>query len=131
MNTFYKPTSERYKILCEARAFPSDQVRDNHHCRLHTSHGHNIIQYAFASQVQAHGFSPDAVIELSPRSGEFTLHEEDILTTIAEHGKSIALVIFSGVQYYTGQWFPMESITRAAQAQVLSSAPAARNSSAH
>ncbi|CAL1704841.1 unnamed protein product [Somion occarium] len=98
MNTFYKPTSERYKILCEARAFPSDQ-------------------YAFASQVQAHGFSPDAVIELSPRSGEFTLHEEDILTTIAEHGKSIALVIFSGVQYYTGQWFPMESITRAAQAQ--------------
>ena len=67
----------------------------------------------------SHGFKPeDAIIELAPRPGEFTLREEDILATIAEQSSSIALVLFSGVQYYTGQWFPMEKITKAAQAQV-------------
>ncbi|KAI0306522.1 kynureninase [Multifurca ochricompacta] len=99
MNTFYKPTPERYKLLCEAKAFPSDQ-------------------YAFASQVQLHGFNPeDSIIEMFPRQGEFYLREEDILEVIEEQGSSIALVIFSGVQYYTGQWFPMQSITKAAKAQ--------------
>jgi len=97
MNTFYKPTQERFKILCEGKAFPSDQ-------------------YAFASQAQLHGFDPkDAVLELFPRPGEHTLREEDILKTIAEQGSTIAVVIFSGVQYYTGQWFPMPTITKAAK----------------
>ncbi|KAF7304789.1 Kynureninase [Mycena kentingensis (nom. inval.)] len=99
MDSFYKPTAERYKILCEAKAFPSDQ-------------------YAFASQALAHGLDPaKAVLEISPRPGEYTLREQDILDTIAREGSSIALVLFSGVQYYTGQWFAMESITKAAQAQ--------------
>jgi len=53
-----------------------------------------------------------------PRQDEHTLREEDILKVIEEQGDSIALVIFSGVQYYTGQWFPMEKITRAAKAKV-------------
>jgi len=99
MQQFYKPTSQRYKILCEARAFPSDQ-------------------YAFASQVRYHGLDPkEAIIELSPRNGEFCLREEDILDTIAKEGSNIALVIFSGIQYYTGQLFPMKSITKAAKEQ--------------
>ncbi|VDB82800.1 unnamed protein product [Peniophora sp. CBMAI 1063] len=99
MNTFYKPSGNRYKILCEGKAFPSDQ-------------------YAFASQANLHGYEPsDAVLELFPRPGEHTLREEDILKVIAEQGSTIALVIFSGVQYYTGQWFPMERITKAAKAQ--------------
>lgn len=53
-----------------------------------------------------------------PRQGEFTLREFDILDVITKEGHSIALVIFSGVQYYTGQWFPMQAITSAAKAQV-------------
>jgi len=53
-----------------------------------------------------------------PRKGEFTLRESDILDLIAKEGPSITLVIFSGVQYYTGQWFPMKVITNAAKAQV-------------
>ncbi|KAF8163217.1 pyridoxal phosphate-dependent transferase [Crassisporium funariophilum] len=97
MDSFYKPTPDRYKILCEARAFPSDQ-------------------YAFASQALAHGLDPaTAILEVSPRDGEYTLREEDILATIEKEGSSIALVIFSGIQYYTGQWFPMQSITQKAQ----------------
>ncbi|TCD69741.1 Kynureninase (L-kynurenine hydrolase) [Steccherinum ochraceum] len=97
LNTFYKPTQERYKILCEVKAFPSDQ-------------------YAFASQVAAHGYTPsDAIIELSPRPGEYTLRDEDILDTIAKEGGSIAIVLFSGVQYYTGQHFSMQQITKAAK----------------
>jgi hypothetical protein len=69
--------------------------------------------------VQLHGFDPkDAIIEMFPREGEFSLREEDILEVIEKQGPSIALVIFSGVQYYTGQWFPMQSITKAAKAQV-------------
>ncbi|TDL27356.1 kynureninase, partial [Rickenella mellea] len=99
MASFYRPTQARHKILCEARAFPSDQ-------------------YAFASQAASHGYDPrEAVLELSPREGEYTLRVDDIMKVIKEQGKEIALVIFSGVQYYTGQVFPMEDITKAAHAQ--------------
>ncbi|KAF8574487.1 kynureninase [Ramaria rubella] len=101
MNTFYKPTSTRYKILCEYKAFPSDQV-----------------YYAFASQAALHGLDPeDTVLELHARAGEFTLREADILEIIKKEGQSIAMVLFSGVQYYTGQCFPMEAITKAAHDQ--------------
>lgn len=81
-----------------------------------------LIQYAFTSQVLSHGLDPNkAILELSPREGEYTLREEDILKTLDEQGLSIALVLFSGVQYYTGQWFPIKSITRKAKEQVGSS----------
>ncbi|KAG2367494.1 pyridoxal phosphate-dependent transferase [Suillus spraguei] len=99
MAAFYKPTAQRFKILCESRAFPSDQ-------------------YAFASQARLHGYDPnEAIIEMCPRQGEFTLRESDIMDLIAKEGPSISLVIFSGVQYYTGQLFPMKAITTAAKAQ--------------
>jgi kynureninase len=98
MLSFYRPTKERFKIICEAKAFPSDQ-------------------YAMESQVNLHGFAyKDAVIEVYPREGEHHLHTEDILQTIADHKDSLALVLFSGVNYYTGQVFDMPAITRAAHA---------------
>lgn len=96
MVSFYRPSGKRYKIIMEAGAFPSDQ-------------------YAVESQVRFHGYEPeDAIIEVSPREGEDTLRNEDILDTINRHGSETALVLFSGVQYYTGQYFDLESITRAA-----------------
>jgi len=96
MATFYQPTKERFKIICEAKAFPSDQ-------------------YAFETQARFHGLDPDkAIIEVEPRDGEYVIRTEDILSTIKQHGNQTALVIFSGVNYYNGQVFDMRSITKAA-----------------
>lgn len=93
MASFYKPTERRYKILCEGKAFPSDQ-------------------YALESQVRFYGYEPDdALIEVSAREGEHTINEEDILDAIKIHGDSIALVMIGGVNYYTGQRFDMQTIT--------------------
>ncbi len=98
MVSFYRPTKHRYKIICEAKAFPSDQ-------------------YAMESQVKYHGFTyEDAVIEVEPRAGEYAIRTEDILSTIQKHGDSVALVLFGGINYYTGQYFDIEKITTAAHA---------------
>ena len=95
MVSFYIPTSERYKILVEAGAFPSDQ-------------------YAFESQIKFHGLHPEkTLIELKPREEEFNLRTEDILKAIEEHGRELALIILGGVQYYTGQFFDIKKITDA------------------
>ncbi len=96
MVTFYRPTKKRYKIICEAKAFPSDQ-------------------YAMESQVKYHGFNPDdAIIEVAPRKGEYNIRTEDIITAIQENRKETSLVLFGGVNYYTGQLLDIKSITQAA-----------------
>lgn len=96
MVTFYQPTKERYKILIEAGAFPSDQ-------------------YMLESQVKWHGLDPDTtIIEIKPREGEHTLRTEDIVAEIKRHGKELALVNMAGLQYYSGQLFDMKAITKAA-----------------
>ncbi len=96
MVSFYRPTKQRYKIICEAKAFPSDQ-------------------YAMESQVRYHGYNPDdAIIEVAPRAGEYAIRTEDIISAIEQQGNSTALVLFSGVNYYTGEVFDMEAITKAA-----------------
>ena len=94
--TFYRPNRQRFKIICEAKAFPSDQ-------------------YALESQVRNHGLDPaDAIVEVKPRMGEHTIRTEDIIATIREHGRQTAVVFFGGVHYYTGQAFDIKSITHAA-----------------
>jgi kynureninase len=95
MVSFYQPKAKKYKIIMEAGAFPSDQ-------------------YAIESQVRFHGFNPaDAIIEVKPRDGEYTLRTEDVLKSIIDNGDEIALVLFGGINYFTGQWFDMEAITKA------------------
>lgn len=95
MISFYQPKGSRYKIIMEGGAFPSDQ-------------------YALESQVRFRGYDPkDAIIEVFPREGEETLRTEDIIAQIKENGDEIALVLFGGINYYTGQWFDMKSITEA------------------
>jgi len=94
MVSFYRPTSKRYKIVIEKGAFPSDQ-------------------YAVKSQIKFHGLNvSDALIELSPREGEFCLRTEDIERTLRENAESVALILLGGVNYYTGQAFDFRHITK-------------------
>jgi len=100
MVSFYRPeiNGKRTKILCEAKAFPSDQ-------------------YALESQVKFHGLDlAEHLVEVAPREGEQLIREEDILAKIAELGDELALVMIGGVNYYTGQLFDMEKITKAGHA---------------
>lgn len=93
--SFYQPTSKRYKIICEAKAFPSDQ-------------------YALQSQAKLHGFDPkDAIVEIAPRKNEHCIRHDDIISAINEHKDQLALVLFGGVNYYSGQLFDMPAITEA------------------
>jgi len=96
MLSFYRPQGKRYKILMEAGAFPSDQ-------------------YAVETQVRMHGYDPDdAIIEITPRNDAYLIADEDITNAILEAGDTLALVLIGGVNYYTGQYFDLENITKAA-----------------
>jgi kynureninase len=97
MVSFYRPEGKRTKILCEAKAFPSDQ-------------------YMFETHVRSHGLNPDEhIIEVQPRAGEETIRTDDILEAIEKHRAELALVLWGGINYYTGQLFDMRAITDAAQ----------------
>lgn len=95
MVSFYRPEKKRFKILIEKNAFPSDQ-------------------YAVKSQLEFHGYDPRiGLIEIEPLEGEDILRTEDILDLIKREGNEIALIMLGGLNYYTGQAYDMESISRA------------------
>ncbi len=97
--TFYRPRPGRHKILVDEPLFPSDL-------------------YAIKSQVRHHGFhASDALLTLKPRAGEHALRLEDIEALLQERGQEIALVLWSGANFFTGQCFDLERITRAGQRQ--------------
>ncbi|MDN5212741.1 kynureninase [Fulvivirgaceae bacterium BMA12] len=90
MASFYRPTADRYKILIESDAFPSDK-------------------YAVESQLKFHGFE-NGLLELTPRAGETLIRHEDIEATIGREGEQIALILLGCPNYYTGQVFDMKHI---------------------
>ena len=97
MATFYRPTRSRFKILMEEPAFPSDT-------------------YAIKTQIIHHGLDPKGALVLArPGSGEFTVRTETILDLIEKHADEIAVVLISGVNFFTGQLFDIPTITSAAQ----------------
>ncbi len=95
MVSFYRPTAQRYRIICEAKAFPSDQ-------------------YALESLVRVAGLDPaQVIVEVAPREGEYLIRTEDLLEAIDQHKDSLAMVMIGGVNYYSGQLFDMARITEA------------------
>ena len=99
MVSFYQPTEKRHKIIIEGDAFPSDI-------------------YAVESQIKHHGFSPPtSLIKLRPRDGESAIRTEDIQTIIEREGDEISLIMLGGVNYYTGQVFDFENITKLGHAK--------------
>ncbi len=96
MASFFRPQGQRTKIVIEKAAFPSDR-------------------YAVRAQLRWHGLDPEQhLIELAPRDGERLIDEAQLEALLQEQGEQIALVMFPGVQYVTGQFFDLERITRAA-----------------
>ena len=89
MASFYRPTKERYKILIESDAFPSDR-------------------YAVESQLKFHGYD-DGLLELKAREGEVLVRHEDIEAMIENEGESIALILIGCPNYYTGQVFDINT----------------------
>ncbi|KWV10848.1 kynureninase [Xanthomonas translucens] len=98
MVSFYRPTRERPAILIEAGAFPSDQ-------------------HALASQIRFHGFDPATeLIEVQPDGANGIVSLAAIERAIGEHGPRLALVLWPGVQYRTGQAFDLDAVARLARA---------------
>lgn len=96
MVSFYRPKGKRNKILCEAKAFPSDQ-------------------YMFETHIRHYRLNPDDIlIEVNPPDGQHLIRTEDILKAIEQNKDELALVLFSGLNYYTGQVFDIKTITNAA-----------------
>ena len=99
MASFYSPKEKRHKILIESDAFPSDR-------------------YAVQSQLEFHGYDPEAcLIEWTPRAGETLLHLQDLKTILDEQGEEIALILIGGVNYYTGQSFDLKKIAEMGHAK--------------
>ncbi|KAF3491103.1 kynureninase [Arthroderma uncinatum] len=102
MASFYTPTKDRYKIILEGKAFPSDH-------------------FAIESQARLHGLDPaDTMVLLEPESPESpTLETSYILSVIDEHADTAALLLLPGIQYYTGQYFDIQTITAHAHSKGL------------
>lgn len=103
MVSFYQPTKLRFKIICEEKAFPSDQY---------------MLQSQVAFHAKSLGFNPsEAIVEVKRRDGQLNISHDDIIKTIEEVGDELALVLIGGVNYYTGQVFDMETITKSGHDQ--------------
>jgi kynureninase len=97
MVSFYRPTPDRYRVLIEDTAFPSDT-------------------YAIQTQIALHGFDPaDGLLIVRPQPGEHHIRTEDVEEVLRREGSRIALVLFSGVNYFTGQRFDLQRIAAAAR----------------
>ncbi|PBP22876.1 hypothetical protein BUE80_DR006243 [Diplocarpon rosae] len=101
MASFYLPTAGKSKIIMDWKAFPSDH-------------------FAIESQIKQHGFEPkENMIMIGPEEGTYEVTTESILSVIDEHASTSALLLLPGIQYYTGQFFDMQTITAHAQSRGL------------
>ncbi len=94
MVSFYQPSIERTAILVEAGSFPSDR-------------------YTVESQLKYRGLPPHlTLIEVEPDEPDGTFSMAKIANAIGEHGPKLALILWPGVQYRTGQAFDLKEIAQ-------------------
>jgi kynureninase len=99
MVSFYRPTRERPAILIEKNAFPSDR-------------------YAVEAQIRFHGYDPaDALIEIEGDEPNDAISMTALARALDQHGKRVALVLWPGVQYLTGQAFNLSAVAELARRQ--------------
>lgn len=100
MCSFYNPTKQRTKILIEGRAFPSDH-------------------FAVESQIRFHGLEPETSMVLldPPSEASLMFSTEYVLSVIDKHSDELSLILLPGIQYYTGQYFDIKTITAHAQSK--------------
>ncbi|MCS6930554.1 MAG: kynureninase, partial [Saprospiraceae bacterium] len=95
--SFYRPRAERKAILIERGAFPSDR-------------------YAAVSQIRFHGLDPaEALIEIEPDEPAGTFSPAHLLAEIERHAERLALVLLPGVQYRSGEVFPVGAVAALAR----------------
>lgn len=121
--SFYRPAGDRRKIVIEKGAFPSDRYAVLSQIKFHASEPPAVaagrestsksVDFAARAAPAADTGGSDWLIELEPRDGESTLRTEDIVRRIEKEGETVALVLLGGVNYYTGQAFELEPITKA------------------
>ena len=93
LTSFYQPSKNKYKILCEPHLFPSDL-------------------YVLRSQIELRGYNPDESIVFLPADSNGIVIEEEIYNTIESHKDELTLVFLGAVNYYTGQVFDLKKITQ-------------------
>jgi kynureninase len=100
MASFYKPTKDKYKIIIEGKAFPSDH-------------------FAVQSHLAHHGYSSrDALVLVEPDDAErHYFSTQHVLDTIAANADSTALILLPGIQFYTGQLWDIRTITEFAHSK--------------
>ena len=87
--SFYRPSPERWRILIEEEAFPSDT-------------------YAVQSQAAWHGLDPSEAILRAPL--------DRVEAVLKAEGSSVAVVLLPGVSYLTGEALDVQRLTAAAHA---------------
>ncbi len=96
MVSFYRPRGQRRQILIEQQSFPSDRQ-------------------AVESQIRMHGLDPqECLVEIAPCGDARIIEEAAIEDYLAKNGERVALVLWPGVQYASGQFFDLKRIADAA-----------------
>ena len=89
--SFYRPNKKKYKIIMEENAFSSDR-------------------YVVNSQLKLHGHNESDLILLKSKNN--TISEEYIIETIERNKDEVCMVLLPGIQYYTGQYFDLQPISK-------------------
>ena len=93
MISFFKPNKQKFKILIDTPSFPSDK-------------------YAVQSQLKLHGLNPlEDLIEISTFQDNKCISNKDMLNQIETNLDNVAMMLISGVNYYTGQFYDLKSIS--------------------